>query len=324
MAKVFAAGNKADITDAELLALPAAGPGHLGDLPAAGVDHRRPRVLRRSLPDHAGQAGHRGRGRAHRRRAAGRGVAHRRAGHRRRGPRRGAAPGRAWSGCAPACRCSTPPGPCPASRCRAGRRVAVVTNSGGTGVELTDLLADEGLVVPELSGTPAARTAGHAARLRQRRNPVDMTPAWKPVHHAVPGRDRDAGPVRRGRRGRAGAAAAVGVGGSCGGGPGRGGPAARRTGAGAGLRLLGGAARPRTRTQACCRRRACRASRGRSGRPGRVGVRRPLWHAGREAGHGPAAGHRMPRTGLPPRPAPRLGHALRAEPGSSRMPPGNC
>ena len=33
-----------------------------------------------------------------------------------------------------------------------GRRVAVVTNSGGTGVELTDLLADEGLDVPELSG----------------------------------------------------------------------------------------------------------------------------------------------------------------------------
>src|SRR5215471_3499072 len=33
-----------------------------------------------------------------------------------------------------------------------GPRIAVVTNSGGTGVELTDLLADEGLAVPELSG----------------------------------------------------------------------------------------------------------------------------------------------------------------------------
>ena len=29
-----------------------------------------------------------------------------------------------------------------------GQRVAVVTNSGGTGVELADLLADEGLQVP--------------------------------------------------------------------------------------------------------------------------------------------------------------------------------
>jgi acetyltransferase len=59
-----------------------------------------------------------------------------------------------------------------------GRRVAVVTNSGGTGVELTDLLADEGLEVPELS--PAlqqelrALLPGYGSAV----NPVDMTPAW--------------------------------------------------------------------------------------------------------------------------------------------------
>ena len=59
-----------------------------------------------------------------------------------------------------------------------GRRVAVVTNSGGTGVELADLLADEGLQVPELS--PAlqeelrALLPGYASAV----NPVDMTPAW--------------------------------------------------------------------------------------------------------------------------------------------------
>jgi acyl-CoA synthetase (NDP forming) len=59
-----------------------------------------------------------------------------------------------------------------------GRRVAVVTNSGGTGVELADLLADEGLAVPELS--PAlqeklrALLPGYASAV----NPVDMTPAW--------------------------------------------------------------------------------------------------------------------------------------------------
>ena len=59
-----------------------------------------------------------------------------------------------------------------------GRRVAVVTNSGGTGVELADLLADEGLEVPELS--PAlqqelrALLPGYGSAV----NPVDMTPAW--------------------------------------------------------------------------------------------------------------------------------------------------
>jgi acetyltransferase len=59
-----------------------------------------------------------------------------------------------------------------------GRRVAVVTNSGGTGVELADLLADEGLEVPQLS--PAlqeelrALLPGYGSAV----NPVDMTPAW--------------------------------------------------------------------------------------------------------------------------------------------------
>lgn len=59
-----------------------------------------------------------------------------------------------------------------------GNRVAIITNSGGTGVELTDLLEDQGLVVPQLS--PALQTAircsipayGSAA------NPVDVTTDW--------------------------------------------------------------------------------------------------------------------------------------------------
>ena len=178
VAKVYAAGNKADITDAELLAYLRRGPGDHGDLPAAGVDHRRPPVLRRGLPHHPGQAGHRRRRRPDRRRAAGRAV--------RTRPRwpatrpsatpRWRRPG--WSGCAPACRSSTRPGRCPASRCRAGARVAVVTNSGGTGVELADLLADEGLEVPELSPVLQdelrALLPGYASAV----NPVDMTPAW--------------------------------------------------------------------------------------------------------------------------------------------------
>ncbi len=59
-----------------------------------------------------------------------------------------------------------------------GPRVAVITNSGGTGVELADLLADEGLTVPELSAALQdklrALLPGYASAV----NPVDMTPAW--------------------------------------------------------------------------------------------------------------------------------------------------
>jgi acetyltransferase len=59
-----------------------------------------------------------------------------------------------------------------------GRRVAVVTNSGGTGVELADLLADEGLDVPELSASLQAELRALLPGYASARNPVDMTPAW--------------------------------------------------------------------------------------------------------------------------------------------------
>jgi acyl-CoA synthetase (NDP forming) len=60
-----------------------------------------------------------------------------------------------------------------------GRRIAVVTNSGGTGVELTDLLADEGLAVPELSGPLQDKLRALLPEYGSARNPVDMTPAWR-------------------------------------------------------------------------------------------------------------------------------------------------
>ncbi len=59
-----------------------------------------------------------------------------------------------------------------------GPRVAVVTNSGGTGVELADLLADQGLAVPELSGPLQADLLAIMPGYASARNPVDMTPAW--------------------------------------------------------------------------------------------------------------------------------------------------
>ena len=60
-----------------------------------------------------------------------------------------------------------------------GPRVAVVTNSGGTGVELADLLSDEGLDVPELRPSLQAELRALLPGYASARNPVDMTPAWK-------------------------------------------------------------------------------------------------------------------------------------------------
>ena len=68
-----------------------------------------------------------------------------------------------------------------------GPRVAVVTNSGGTGVELTDLLADEGLVVPELSEPLQKELRAIMPGYASARNPVDMTPAWKLFTAVYPG-----------------------------------------------------------------------------------------------------------------------------------------
>jgi acetyltransferase len=60
----------------------------------------------------------------------------------------------------------------------AGPRVAIITNSGGTGVELADLLAEEGLEVPELSPELQAELQGHLPAFASGRNPIDMTPIW--------------------------------------------------------------------------------------------------------------------------------------------------
>ena len=68
-----------------------------------------------------------------------------------------------------------------------GPRVAVVTNSGGTGVELTDLLADQGLVVPELSESLQKELRAIMPGYASARNPVDMTPAWKLFATVYPG-----------------------------------------------------------------------------------------------------------------------------------------
>ena len=61
----------------------------------------------------------------------------------------------------------------------AGNRIAIITNSGGTGVELADLLADEGLTVPELSTALQDELRPLLPPLASSANPVDITPVWR-------------------------------------------------------------------------------------------------------------------------------------------------
>lgn len=60
----------------------------------------------------------------------------------------------------------------------AGHRVGIITNSGGVGVELADLLVDAGLTVPVLSPTLQASLRSILPDYASTANPVDMTPVW--------------------------------------------------------------------------------------------------------------------------------------------------
>lgn len=59
-----------------------------------------------------------------------------------------------------------------------GRRIAIITNSGGTGVELADLCEAEGLEVPALSAGMRDAIAQHLPPHGSAANPIDVTTAW--------------------------------------------------------------------------------------------------------------------------------------------------
>jgi acyl-CoA synthetase (NDP forming) len=59
-----------------------------------------------------------------------------------------------------------------------GRRVGIITNSGGTGVEITDMCTRYGLDVPELPPATQERIAPLLPTYASSRNPVDITPLW--------------------------------------------------------------------------------------------------------------------------------------------------
>ena len=59
-----------------------------------------------------------------------------------------------------------------------GARAAIITNSGGMGVEMVDLLSQAGVETPRLSRHLAARLAARLPPYASAGNPVDMTPIW--------------------------------------------------------------------------------------------------------------------------------------------------
>ena len=69
----------------------------------------------------------------------------------------------------------------------AGTRVGIVTNSGGVGVELADLLADEGLTVPALSAPLQDKIRDMLPAFASAVNPVDVTPVWARYAELYPG-----------------------------------------------------------------------------------------------------------------------------------------
>ncbi len=59
-----------------------------------------------------------------------------------------------------------------------GNRAALITNSGGMGVELVDLLSGIGVETPHLSPELRAHVAARLPAFGSAGNPVDMTPVW--------------------------------------------------------------------------------------------------------------------------------------------------
>lgn len=59
-----------------------------------------------------------------------------------------------------------------------GNRAAIITNSGGMGVELVDLLSGVGVETPRLSSELRAQVAARLPAFGSADNPVDMTPVW--------------------------------------------------------------------------------------------------------------------------------------------------
>ncbi len=69
---------------------------------------------------------------------------------------------------------------------RRGKRLAIVTGTGGIGTELADLASEQGLLVERFSATLAKAIARHLPTYAASGNPVDLTPVWRDYPRLYP------------------------------------------------------------------------------------------------------------------------------------------
>ncbi|MCC8427335.1 CoA-binding protein [Reyranella aquatilis] len=67
-----------------------------------------------------------------------------------------------------------------------GRRLAIVTGTGGIGTEIADLAEEQGMVVPRFSARLTAAISRHLPAYAASANPVDLTPVWRDYPRLYP------------------------------------------------------------------------------------------------------------------------------------------
>lgn len=67
-----------------------------------------------------------------------------------------------------------------------GKRLAIVTGTGGIGTEIADLAGEHGLTIPRFSPKLTAAIARHLPVYAASANPVDLTPVWRDYPRLYP------------------------------------------------------------------------------------------------------------------------------------------
>jgi len=67
-----------------------------------------------------------------------------------------------------------------------GRKVGILTGSGGVGAELTDLCLEHALEVPEFSSQLQTALRTYLPYYASVKNPIDLTPLWQEYHNLYP------------------------------------------------------------------------------------------------------------------------------------------
>ena len=67
-----------------------------------------------------------------------------------------------------------------------GKRLAIVTGTGGIGTEIADLAEEQGMTIPRFSPKLTAAIARHLPVYAASANPVDLTPVWRDYPRLYP------------------------------------------------------------------------------------------------------------------------------------------